>query len=368
MRLYVSTLNCGKNTLGKNDHNTIKQLLANTDTTQAPYDLYALGFQEYVPLSSLGDGKYFSKHLKNLSKSVVLYLNTLHNNVSYELVKYNYNGGLSLLVFAKASLAENIECHLLNSRCGKFGSGLKGASLIRVQHTGSQFWAMNFVTSHLAANEGFYNKRVENIKYIMDDFNNQLGNPDFFNINNEHVLFFGDLNFRNTSLDSIDITENNCFIDQKGCEKDELYKYLHESNYFKFNEFPVKFKPTFKYKEQPHHDTEPQYVYNLKRIPSWCDRILLSKALFESSIEHCYNSVPRSTPFLRATDHQAVTLSLSYKPAFQSAAPPPALRHHLTPGYSMIDFFLKNAFTVYENKTVSLLVLVVVVALVLSKR
>lgn len=366
MRLYVSTLNCGKNTLGKKDHNTITQLLANTDIADTPYDLYALGFQEYVPLPSLGDGKYFNKHLQSLSKSIVLYLNKLHENVSYELVKYNFNGGLSLLVFAKTSLGENIECHLLNSRCGKFGSGLKGASLIRVQHTGPQFWAINFVTSHLAANEGFYNKRVENIKYIMDDFNNQLGNPDFFNINNEHVLFFGDLNFRNTSLDAIDITENNCFIDQKGSERDELYRYLHDSNYFQFNEFPVKFKPTFKYKEQPHQDTQPRYVYNLKRIPSWCDRILLSKALFDSSIDHCYNSVPRLTPFLRATDHQAVTLSLTYKPAFQSAAPPPALKHHLTPDSSLIDFCLKYAFTVYENKTIILLAVAIVAALLLS--
>uniref|UniRef100_A0A1B0FC32 Inositol polyphosphate-related phosphatase domain-containing protein n=1 Tax=Glossina morsitans morsitans TaxID=37546 RepID=A0A1B0FC32_GLOMM len=154
-----------------------------------------------------------------------------------------------------------------NTKTG-FGGlwGNKGAVSIRLSLYGT---GVVFVASHLAAHDEKLRERVEDYDQIVD--NHHYKAPKYRNIfDHNFVFWFGDLNFRLDSHDSVWDIRN--AVEQG--RLDELYqldqlKLVRETgNAFSLmEERKPNFPPTFKF-------IEGTSDYNLKRRPAWCDRIL----------------------------------------------------------------------------------------------
>jgi endonuclease/exonuclease/phosphatase family metal-dependent hydrolase len=171
--------------------------------------------------------------------------------------------------------------------CGLLYSSLKGGVGVRFRYEGEEYTILN---AHLAANEGFIDRRIDDSVRILKglDFGDGYGvmKP------RGHVFFMGDLNFRCTSSPSEDSAGQRLLLNQ-----DELKQAMSRGECFTgFHEPEISFPQTFKYQINT-------MEYNRKRIPSWCDRILF---LPYAQYEHKYDSIRQ----VRTSDHEPVYLHL----------------------------------------------------------
>ncbi|SSD59500.1 uncharacterized protein SCODWIG_01261 [Saccharomycodes ludwigii] len=318
LNVFVSSLNCGK--LALNDPPTIQHIISKCDHSM-DYDYFIFGFQEIISLGEMGNPQLIGSKLSKLSNLLIEQLTLKytidHNNpIGFELIATNHLGAIGLIIIApKSSTGEdNTSIIKLNVRCGYFSSGLKGGSYVRLvtnstkNKSFSTPIALNIIVAHLTANEGYYVKRTQDIEKIMDELSaKKLNGYEFYKY--EPTIFFGDLNFRCTatvtdtkySPDKIESVLNN---------EEELTLYLNGTNPFNFHELHIGFPPTYKYVLGSFDEYKSQ-----KRIPSWCDRILINDSIYFNLImeKSSYQSVSRNTNFLMKTDHQCVVSTLSFE-------------------------------------------------------
>lgn len=165
-----------------------------------------------------------------------------------------------------------------------------------------------FVSSHLAANEGYGDRRCEDYAEIIDGILLGCENKPLTN-QFTHVIWVGDLNFR------IDMGDEECNRlvnsgDWKQLyEHDELNKVQkQEKAFYMFNEGELQFPPTYKHiPGSPPDVTTGRRAYKLGKghTPSWCDRVLW-RSFPDTELELLPNSY-QSTPTICTSDHSPVS-------------------------------------------------------------
>ncbi|OAE31533.1 hypothetical protein AXG93_2815s1070 [Marchantia polymorpha subsp. ruderalis] len=148
---------------------------------------------------------------------------------------------------------------------------------------GFKFWdtSLCFVNSHFAAHAGQCEARNGNYREIAGQL--RVGMPTMDILNQyHHVFWFGDLNYR---LDFSQIADKPLTPERTFWKEvvkkihageysdllkyDELHKEIEASRVLHgFKEGEIKFPPTFKMQK------ETEDIYDQKRMPAWCDRVL----------------------------------------------------------------------------------------------
>lgn len=291
-RVSITTLNCGK-LIPFHDNSLIDSIIESILPSNEP-DLIVLGLQEFNRIwESLSD-TIITAQINQVNQRVLKMLGT-----NYKLLASDHTGATVCYLWAK----ENITLHSLvrtNLSRGIFNSSLKGSVTFTIQISNTQrtdneeggesLEIYSFTCCHLTANEGTtnLNYRVDDVKAILQ---NCQDNIPLTLLRDSLFFFFGDLNFR------VDPNKS----EHKG---DELLSLLDSNPIFQdFNEPELGFVPTYKYVLYDENN-----VYNTKRKPSWCDRILYRNTNQQNKIDVIlYDSIPR-TKCLLFTDHQPVRL------------------------------------------------------------
>lgn len=297
-KVSITTFNCGKLFPLHNSQlasSVIKSILPDASDK---YDFIVLGLQEVSMIWECLDPEIILNKIEEMSK---LILNHLGND--YSLIGSDNTGGTVLFLFAR----DNMSVHsLIRDHCnrGIINSSLKGSVSLTLQVTNSyqnnSLETYCFICCHLTANEGIknLNYRIKDIEAIMNSCKTNIPSPLF---DNSLLFLFGDLNFRVNPLS----------IAYKG---DELLYLLNTHPILKdFKEFTINFDKTYKYMLY-----DPANSFNMKRSPSWCDRILYQCRNSENKIHiESYDAIPRSSSLL-FSDHQPVQLKLFNKTSSDS--------------------------------------------------
>ncbi|THH30369.1 hypothetical protein EUX98_g3825 [Antrodiella citrinella] len=312
-------------------------------------DIVAVGFQELLPLH-LG--------LSGLSKKVIESRNALilsqieehaPNKEKYTLIASIVNVGVALLVYGRddgvGKWVQDVQTQWTG--CGPAYMGNKGAVGVRFRvptPEGGVGEVYTFVCAHLTAHTHKLAQRINDYHYIVssllfDPLPGSFSNEPTTMHSTSHLFFFGDLNFRFTSLPGIeshmpraqvdsalevllhdDASRKELVkLDQLSIERDvkkSIFAGLREGEFWRF-------KCTYKYK------LGEVDKYDLKRHPAWTDRIMYTtytdspETPDRSSISNAlYTSIPSYT----TSDHKPVVSILLLplpSPILQS---PPVLR------------------------------------------
>lgn len=302
--IFASTFNCAKQFPFDNEgfmSLLVEQLLPRVGL----HDVYILGFQELVPIWQGSFAGMVLEYLETLQKLILKRLNL--NSTSYKYIQSNCLGAIGILVFSKSEY-DILNVMTCNIRCGTFCSSLKGASAIKFSISKDNLVeTIVAISAHLAANEGEQNlqRRLTDYDTIMNEMRIAFGD-----LLSSHIFFVGDMNFRLTARFSDVNYTNPDTIRHLVEQNDELTRAIRENKSFKpFSEPTISFPPTFKYHlHEKNVDADP-LEYNLKRQPSWCDRILYRR--YKKPFEiHLYKPIPRTSDFY-FTDHQPVILSMT---------------------------------------------------------
>ncbi|MCO5552118.1 hypothetical protein L7F22_005628 [Adiantum nelumboides] len=271
-------------------------------TATSSYDMVAVGAQEcdYSPRAPHTD----------CSKDWIATLRSALGS-RYKLVHGLSRGQMRLVVFVHVDSQKAIS------------EVLNGSEATGVAHVGSnkggicvslKFWdtSLCFVNCHFAAHEGQYEARNANYKEIVGNICINNPNTDILN-QFHHVFWLGDLNYR---LNIGQLRESNKLqttwdaliekVQQKEFgklfEMDELRREQEAKRaLYAFKEGKITFAPTFKMKK------DAEDVYEQKRLPAWCDRVLWS-SLPRCDIEQLsYSSIPSIT----TSDHKPVAASFA---------------------------------------------------------
>lgn len=292
-KVSITTFNCGKLFPSHNSQlasSVIKSILPNVSDE---YDLIVLGLQEVSMIWECLDPDIMLNKIGEISNLILNYLGD-----NYSLIGSDHTGGTVLFLFAR----DNITVHsLIRDHCkrGVINSSLKGSVSITLQVTNSHqndfLETYCFICCHLTANEGIknLNYRIKDIEAIMNSCEKNIPSPLF---DNSLLFLFGDLNFRVNPL----------IVAHKG---DELLYLLNTHPIFKnFKEFKINFDTTYKYTLY-----DVTNLYNMKRSPSWCDRILYQCRNSGNNINiESYDAISRSSSLL-FSDHQPVQLKFLNK-------------------------------------------------------
>ncbi|SCU91499.1 LAFA_0F04126g1_1 [Lachancea sp. 'fantastica'] len=302
--VFVSTFNCGK-VLPVDDPIELKAVLSTLLPAEKSHDIYALGFQELTPIWQGSFAEMVHKTLQIVGESAVELLNRQNGGRRFKLAALNSTGAIGLLVIVATDVSVS---NILKAsvKCGMFFSSLKGAAALqmRLQCNDSDVSdSFVFVTAHLAANEGENEclKREQDYHTVVGELQRELGS-----FRNHHVFICGDFNFRSSKWASnLDDFCNMDLVRQAVVEHDELTLGRKAERIFgSFDEAPIAFGPTYKFTL-----TTPDEQYNLKRTPSWCDRILFQSQQVTPEILN-YTSRKRNAS-LQFTDHLPVILELT---------------------------------------------------------
>ncbi|KAA8914782.1 hypothetical protein TRICI_002816 [Trichomonascus ciferrii] len=289
MDVFLATFNCAK-VLQRQDG--VSSWVSEAVGESAPR-LLAFGFEEVCPIVNgcFGDTKSYTEPLLEGIKDAI--------GSGYNLVDSVILGAVILAVFADDTATVAAHSTATGVRRGYVGSGLKGGVGLRLKlESGEEF---TFAAAHLAANEGMRLSRNSDFYEIATglDFGDGYGlyKP------NTHTFFLGDLNYRSTA-NPLESTESNTSSSQSLLADetiDELTLEVKESRVlYGFNEAPIEFKPTYKFIKGSVNE------YNMKRLPSWCDRIFYLDYDTPPKV-HAYNSLPN----VSTSDHKPVYLSIT---------------------------------------------------------
>ncbi|EMG46311.1 putative inositol polyphosphate-5-phosphatase Inp54p [Candida maltosa Xu316] len=198
----------------------------------------------------------------------------------------NHVGAIGIIIISPyPSKFQNVK--LASTSIGYGYSSMKGGVGVRLKYYpegkyGTEYTEFSFASIHLNAFEGdrYYLQRNANMLNIIRslDFGDGYGliKPD------NHIFIFGDLNYRTTkdykptsvvARNLLTLADQHTEVDKEYIHQlfvqyDELHKALKEGDVLLgFSEGRIDFQPSYKY----HINTG---IYNSKRCPSWCDRIL----------------------------------------------------------------------------------------------
>jgi hypothetical protein len=228
-------------------------------------DIYIIGLQEIVSLNA--------QNIVLLSNStkVEFWRNLITKNLNgidkYVMLRTSDLVGIYTLVFIKESLKENIRnIENVIVRTGLLGTmGNKGSCLMRFNYLDTSF---SIACCHLSAGGSNVNARIGEINEIVYKSFKDIKFKD-----HDIQFIFGDLNFR------IDLDISTCLqmIESGNLSSLTIYDQLNKAktvltNLVDLEEGTLNFDPTYKYIVGG-----MEYDLKKKRVPSWCDRILLKK-------------------------------------------------------------------------------------------
>ncbi|ODV81627.1 DNase I-like protein [Suhomyces tanzawaensis NRRL Y-17324] len=250
--------------------------------------LYVFGVQEFCSVMEGSFPDVAARKMISLNGLFLQALSTKYGkrDVRFQTVAITHVGAIGLLAISPYPLRfERIK--YASSSCGYGYSSLKGAAGIRLTYLppgaklSQKSVELTFASAHLPAYEGeiYYRRRNEKLLSIIRslDFSDgyALLKP------KNHTFFMGDLNYRTSknykfeseaskSLFALqDQSANHTeTIEHLVRKYDELSIGKGSGDIFAgFSEGCITFAPTYKF----HVNTA---IYNSKRSPSWCDRIL----------------------------------------------------------------------------------------------
>lgn len=244
----------------------------------SPFHMYVIGLQESdVPSVSSS---------QNISLWENFFRNQLGNG--FVALKPACLWQIRLWVFVRRELSYNVSgIHLCDEATG-IGNvlGNKGATAVALTYKTCQ---LCFVNSHLAAHQGNVQERNSQVFEIMKGMRLNDSSKEIVS-QFHHIFWIGDLNYRlNVSVsdqsdDSVRKTPSeetfNWIVDQVDKSHfsalfafDQLSNEIKEGRvFYGFSEGNYLFPPTFKLIQGE------TLVYNPKRAPAWCDRMLWSSA------------------------------------------------------------------------------------------
>jgi len=144
---------------------------------------------------------------------------------------------------------------------------IKGGCAIRFEFK-NKTYAM--VVTHLEPHEQFYNRRLEELRHITSEKeNDNIQSP---LLSHDHIIWFGDLNFRidkHTRQEVFNQLSSRNLSPLLEC--DQLRRVINEEGLLPgLEEAPIDFLPTYKYDVgTDRYDTSEK-----GRTPAWTDRIL----------------------------------------------------------------------------------------------
>ncbi|KAI5964155.1 uncharacterized protein KGF55_002097 [Candida pseudojiufengensis] len=286
IELYLLTYNCNKQTL-RPDLFTSHILEALPDQISS---LYVFGFQEFCTILESSFTSEANSKLIKLNELIQSALQEKYQNPSsFQTISMNFLGAIGMIMISPFP-SKFQKVRTATSSCGYGYSSLKGAVGFRLTYcpegrfNSTNKVELSFANLHLNAYEGeyYYLKRNKNLYNLIRslDFGDGYGliKP------KNHIFIMGDLNYR-TSQDYKSYSQESQELfslseiptnDSKYIKKieslvdnyDELKKSMANGGVLQnFSEANITFRPTYKY----HINTA---IYNTKRSPSWCDRIL----------------------------------------------------------------------------------------------
>lgn len=312
--IFLTTFNCGKRVSdifdsNSDQHRNFVDNLFKILPKEIPV-FFGFGFQE---LCSIIDGSFPAIvekcFLDPITKILIDTLKYKYGNDKYfELIGSVSSGAIGMILIdcnSKNTKWEFNEICIAKSGKGMLFSSLKGSCGIRFaikDNLDGKSTQFTIACCHLTANEGIWNWRRRNIDMIQ--LMRSLRFQDGFGIlkPESHCFILGDLNYRA----NLNIFQEDDFSDEE--INDDLLESIDELSISRiiknevftgFNEAPIKFRPTYKFHEGTLGD------YNLKRIPSWCDRILYLEYKHETKVL-VYDSISKIT----LSDHKPVYLSI----------------------------------------------------------
>jgi inositol polyphosphate 5-phosphatase INPP5B/F len=326
--IFCGTWNVSDKTLDEKD--TLSDWLLPKDQFVA--DLFAIGFQEMVELSTMNvvfDGSKSTDRAMYWQRKITETF--LSHKLRYVLIDERHLVGNLLCLYAKAELAPFIRgVRGATTPIGIMGvMGNKGAVVIRFRYHNT---TVCLVCSHLSANRDNVlgrNADVRNInertalypnqtqngsvdlneviqKKNMKDLSTQWSNDTALPLQiEEHdvIFWFGDLNYRIqdtvTSTEVLEIVRRGGYASL--LSRDQLNIEIASKNVFlDFEEGRVEFEPTYKY--QPGTDVYETRPDKKFRAPAWCDRVLWK----ENSSEDSVRQMNYRRAELNISDHRPV--------------------------------------------------------------
>lgn len=288
-------------------------------------DLYVFGFQEVCSVLDGGFPKTVNKHMIDINRIILDALQqkycSFDSPYNFSTVGLHHVGAVGMVAVSPFGLRFR-DCRFSAASCGALRSLLKGAVGLRIKYVpdANDTVQLTFACAHLNANEGevYYQQRVQDVLTVMRalDFGDgySLLKPQC------HTFFLGDLNFRtskgaksgranSTLTDLLELRDRSSTTDVSAdvaryvTKYDELTAGRANGDLLTgFSEHPISFQPTYKY----HLNTA---IYNTKRCPLWCDRILYQSTYKAASrpTVHRYSSIDT----YKHSDHRAVYLHIT---------------------------------------------------------
>jgi endonuclease/exonuclease/phosphatase family metal-dependent hydrolase len=241
-----------------------------------PYDIVAVGAQECSYKPRVGYESCEKDWAAAVSEAV---------GADFELVSAtSLRDSIRLLLFVRKRLLN----HVHSIRSSTYSTTIpmfwrKGGIGVQISYLSTN---LVFITAHLAAHASETNNRNSDIASILKTLG--LGNPNYDTGHQFHHCFFmGDLNYR---LNSDNLAETISLIAQQQWSQllsmDQLIKEKNQGNiFYDFHEPDIQFAPTFKVARGTRSD------FDRKRIPSWCDRILVHSLPECIARATAYNSI-----------------------------------------------------------------------------
>lgn len=350
-KVSITTFNCGK-LFPFNNNDAINSVLNSIIPKKSEsFDLIVLGLQEFSLIWESLTPSIITRQISQVSDQILNYLGS-----EYNLIATDNTGATIIFLYAKNNVTVQT---LVRNNCqrGVMGSALKGGVSLTIQISNSilpdSIETFTFICCHLAANEG-----EQNLKYRIDDVKSIMGScaehiPSLL-FKNSLLFFFGDLNFR----------VNPSVINNNG---DELLNLLETNELFKeFNEPKINFDKTYKYVLYDENN-----IFNAKRIPSWCDRVLYRPMNENDDIDIIsYGSLPR-VPALLFTDHQPVRMNFFTKGALRPPSESIVMKRldHITHEFHYGDVVIGYAdWCRYKRVHYWIIPIVILVYFILFKR
>ncbi|TKR68602.1 hypothetical protein L596_024565 [Steinernema carpocapsae] len=266
----------------KPDPEAVPQLLENENL--AGGDFVAIGLQELTH-SDVGN---FMPPEETWAKHIADWM-TSRGSV---LLKRTYLASNMLLLFTRIHFLtkiSSVDFRYIRATMGGL-AGYKGSIAVRIVFGGDKT-SICFVTSHMFHSEKFYWKRAEQYKnsYSQCTFRDKPATG------NDFVMWMGDLNWRvDTTMDAEKVAKavsplegNEAAMGEYIQANDQLSRAMELGHAFNhFVEGSISFLPTYRLLVGTTN-------FDLKRVPSWCDRVLYKEDDNLALIR--YNSYSRIT-------------------------------------------------------------------------
>ncbi|KAH9943297.1 inositol polyphosphate phosphatase [Epithele typhae] len=255
-------------------------------------DIFAIGFQEIVPLTAQQIIQTDPEKRRVWEAKIVDALQKRPEKRSeYILLRSHQLVGTALLVLVKKELTaviRNVEA--ASHKTGLRGmSGNKGAVGIRLEYHDTTFC---FLTAHLAAGHSNFAERNADYRTIVNGLHFLKGKTID---SHQNVVWLADTNYR-IDLDNERVRAFSQIDDFDALvAADQLRRVMDDREVFVgYQEGPLLFRPTYKYDPQSdQYDTSEKM-----RIPAWTDRILFKGPNLDLAVY--------SRAELKTSDHRPV--------------------------------------------------------------